>query len=43
MRSDTGPQTICARPKARISADIVSWALLMGAPSAAVSMGSAGR
>ena len=42
-RSATGPQNIWATPKARINADIVSCAALIGAARSRASMGSAGR
>ena len=42
-RSAIGPQNSCATPNARISADRVSWADAIEAPSSRVSAGNAGR
>ena len=42
-RSATGPQNSCPTPKARISADIVSCAALMGAPELAREQGQCGQ
>ena len=42
-RSASGPQASCDKPKARISADIVSCVAFIGAPSSRASSGSAGK